>query len=78
MRTRTITQAARWVREKDPETALTPTAIRRLVITGEIPSRRAGNKFLLDLDVLEDYMKGSQPVNQPGPAPEIGQIRPVR
>lgn len=76
MRMRTINEAAKWVKETDPNTALTPTAIRRLVISGELPSRRAGNKYLLDLDSLERYMSGGLQ-QQTAPAPGYGEIRPV-
>lgn len=56
MRMRTIDQAAEYVRAIDPDTALTKTAIRRKVIAGEIPSSRAGRKYLLDLDRLEEFL----------------------
>lgn len=56
MRMRTIDQAAEYVRVIDPDTALTETAIRRKVIAGEIPSSRAGRKYLLDLDRLEEFL----------------------
>ena len=36
---------------------LTRTAIRRLVITGEIPSRRIGVKYLIALEDLEKWFK---------------------
>ena len=76
MRMRTISEAAKWVLENDPETALTPTAIRRMVISGEIPSRRAGTKYLINLDTLELYMRGE--LQTPStPAPGFGEIRPV-
>jgi len=63
-RMRTIEQAAAHFKKADPLTALTKTAIRRLVTTGEIPFIKAGNKYLLNLDSLEEYLKG-----QHGPAP---------
>ena len=56
MRMRTIEQAAGYVRSIDPDTALTKTAIRRKVLSGEIPSTRAGKKYLLDLDTLEEFL----------------------
>ena len=56
MRMRTIDQAAEYVRAIDPDTALTKTAIRRKVIAGEIPSSKAGRKYLLDLDRLEEFL----------------------
>lgn len=76
MRMRTISEAAKWVKETDPHTALTPTAIRRLVISGDIPSRRAGTKYLINLDALEIYMRGELQA-PPTPAPGFGEIRPV-
>ena len=77
MRMRTISEAAKWVKETDPHTALTPTAIRRLVISGAIPSRRAGTKYLINLDTLEVYMRGGELQTSPAPAPAYGDIRPV-
>ena len=52
-RMRTISQVAAWIRETDPETALTETAIRRLTVTGKIKAVRVGNKYLLDLDRVD-------------------------
>ncbi|MEJ8728505.1 DNA binding domain%2C excisionase family [uncultured Clostridium sp.] len=71
MRMRTIEQAADYVREHDPGTALTKTAIRRKVLSGEIPSTRAGKKYLLDLDTLEKFLFTPSPTLNSG-------IRPVR
>ncbi len=56
---RTIDAAAEWLRENDPDTALTKTALRRLVVTGQLPSIRIGQKYLIDLDILSDYLRGS-------------------
>ena len=57
-RMRTLSEAAAWLRQQDPETAVTPTALRRLVVTGQIPSVRVGIKFLLNLDALEAFLSG--------------------
>ena len=57
-RMRTIEQASTYMKERDEHTALTKTAIRRLVISGAVPSIRVGNKYLLDLDTLESYLAG--------------------
>lgn len=62
MRMRTIDQAATWLCEQDPETALTKTAIRRLVVTGQLPSVRVGQKYLISLETLEDYLAGAVPL----------------
>lgn len=58
---RTIDAAAAWLRASDPDTALTKTALRRLVVTGQLPSVRIGQKYLVDLDILSDYLRGSMP-----------------
>ena len=77
MRVRTISQLYGEVKRIDPDSALTPTAIRRLVITGKIPSARAGKKYLVTVEALEAYMNGSTQTTDNVPAPQYGQIRPV-
>ena len=62
MRMRTIDQAAAWLQENDPETALTKSALRRLVVTGQLPSVRVGQKYLISLETLEDYLAGAVPL----------------
>ena len=57
-RMRTIDQAAAWLQENDPDTAFTKTALRRLVVSGKLPSVRVGQKFLINLDTMEDYLLG--------------------
>ena len=53
MRIRTIDRAVEYFRERDPDTDLTKTALRRMVTTGQIQSVRVGAKYLVDLDILE-------------------------
>lgn len=63
MRTmRTIDAAAAEIRAADPHTALTKTALRRLVVSGAVPSVRVGTKYLLDLDA---YLAGEQRAPEP-------------
>ena len=57
-RMRTIREAAQLVRAADPDTALTETAIRRLLTTSALPSVRVGVKYLLDIDTLEAFLAG--------------------
>ncbi len=57
-RMRTIEQAAARLAGIDPETAFTKTALRRLVVTGQLPSVRVGQKYLVNLDVLESFLTG--------------------
>ena len=64
MRTmRTIDAAAAEIRAADLHTALTKTALRRLVVSGAVPSVRIGQKYLVDLEILDNYL-GGQPQQQ--------------
>ena len=56
---RTIAETAKHIRAVDPDTALTETALRRLVVTGALPSVRVGVKYLVDLDALDGFLAGS-------------------
>lgn len=61
MRTmRTIEAAAAEIKAADPGTALTKTALRRLVVSGVVPSVRVGSKYLLDMGGLDSYLAGEQ------------------
>ena len=51
-RMRTIDQTIAAIRSADPDTALTVTALRRMVRSGDVPSVRVGAKYLIDLDGL--------------------------
>lgn len=55
-RIRGIREAINELKEYDPETALTEKGLRRLVITGEIPTVRIGTKYLINMDVLNNYL----------------------
>lgn len=55
VRIRTIQGAFEEIRNDDPDTAVTAYRIRQLVINGEVPSRKVGSKFLVDLDALQTY-----------------------
>ena len=58
-RMRTIAETIRLLREQDPDTCLTETALRRMVITGEIPSVRVGKKYLIDIDHVGEHLRGT-------------------
>lgn len=51
-RMRTIPEAMREIRQIDPDTALTVTALRRMVNNGEIPYVSVASKRLINLDML--------------------------
>ena len=71
-RMRTIDEAAAFLRQADPNTAVTKTALRRLVTSGQIPSVRVGAKYLVDLGV--DFFGGQAAETQ---AIQTGVIRPL-
>lgn len=56
---RTPHNAIKELQQADPKTELTERALRRLILTGEIPSVRIGNKYLVNMETLFDYLKGS-------------------
>lgn len=55
-RMRTIQEAANELKKIDPDTALTPYAIRQMVLKGVIPCIYAGKKRLINMDILEKYL----------------------
>lgn len=62
---RTIAETAKHIRAVDPDIALTETALRRLVITGVLPSVRVGVKYLVDLDALDAFLAGGGRATKP-------------
>ena len=73
-RMRTIDQAAAWLESNDPETAFTKTALRRLVVNGNLPCVRIGQKYLVNLDTMEDYLQGSSCVPTAVTVPGIREV----
>lgn len=57
---RTIEQAFDEIHAADRNTALTKTAIRRLIVSGAVPSVRVGQKYLVDMSELDAYLAGSR------------------
>ena len=60
-RLRTLTETYAYIKEMDADTAVTPNALRRMVVSGKIPCVRAGKKYLIDLDILFEYLRGTRP-----------------
>ena len=57
-RMRTINEAIDYIKENDPETRLTRTALRRMITSGELHALRVGQKYLISLEVLEAHLAG--------------------
>lgn len=67
-RMRTLKEAAAELKALDPDTAVTPYHIRQLTVTGVLPRVKAGKKYLINLDLLIEYLQN--------PAAEKFQPRP--
>lgn len=57
-RMRTIPEAVREIKEADPQSCLTVSALRRWVKTGAVPSVQVDRKCLVNLDAVERMMGG--------------------
>jgi ribosomal protein S12 len=55
-RIRTVNTAFEEIKAKDPNSAITKTAIRRLLSNGIIPSINIGNKVIFNMDDLENIL----------------------
>lgn len=55
-RVRTQQELLAYIKSKDPDTALTESALRRMVLSGAIPHIPVGRRKLVDLDVLDDLL----------------------
>ena len=56
-RMRTIDETFKHIKEADPETKLTEHAFRKMVQNGRIPSNFAGRKYLINIDLLDEYFR---------------------
>lgn len=59
-RIRTIKKAYEEISKADPNTCLTEHRIRQLAVNGDIPTTKAGSRYLLDMDKLFAYLDGEK------------------
>lgn len=55
-RMRTISEAARELKQVDEHTAVTEYHIRQLALSGVLPRVQAGRKLLINFDLLLEYL----------------------
>lgn len=55
-RIRTLPQAVKEIQAADPHSCITLNALRQWVKSGEVPSRKAGKNFLVDMDEVARHM----------------------
>jgi hypothetical protein len=75
-RMRTQSEVMAYIKQQDPQTSLTPWALRNMILTGKIPSIEVGRKRLIDLDTLDRYLSPT-PESVSGNKLGYGNIRPV-
>lgn len=71
---RGIKQAIEEIKQADPYTALTEPALRRLIISKEILSVRVGTKYLINMDILNNYLCGGTTESKPITAAGIRKV----
>lgn len=54
---RTIKETAKYIKEKDPDTAITEYAIRKMVANKQIKSIRTGKKYLINIEEVERFFE---------------------
>jgi hypothetical protein len=48
-----------YIKEQDKNTALTKNCLRQLILNHQLPSVRAGKKYLINMQVLDDFLQGN-------------------
>ena len=65
-RMRTIKEAVKLIKADDTETGFTEYGLRKMVKNGTFPHVKSGNVQLVNIDLLENYLKGEYT-----PAPKV-------
>ena len=77
-RMRTLDSAIAQLKADDPESGLTKYALRQMVLSGVVPSVKAGAKYLINYDALLDMLAVGFAQTEPeAPAVQPGTIRPI-
>lgn len=76
-RMRTIKQTMKYLKEQDSETAITEWGLRQLIKSGQLRTHKAGNKNLINLDYLIEYLN-SPPEEQENDCNDYGILRKVK
>ncbi|MFZ5968410.1 MAG: DNA-binding protein [Bacillota bacterium] len=76
-RMRTLDQTAKYFKNQDPDTAVTKNWLYQMVRSGIIPSHKAGNRYLLNLDVIEKFLSNPPQSDDSGSQNEYGKLRRI-
>ena len=55
---RTINGAIEELRKEDPKTPINSHMLRRWIASGELKHTKSGNRYLIDMDVLKEFLRG--------------------
>lgn len=75
-RMRTISQTMDYLKQKDPGSAVSEWWLRQNLKAGKIKHHRAGNKFLINLDALEEFLR-NPPEEAAQETHRYGQLRRI-
>lgn len=71
---RGIKQAVEEIKAIDPNTVLTEGMLRRMVLSGELPHVKAGHQYLINLNILYQYLNNGTAAE----LPPIGKLRMIK
>lgn len=77
-RMRTIKQTMEYLKEQDSNTAITEWGLRQLVKSRKLKTHRAGNKYLINLDYLIEYLNNPPTEEQEESENSYGTLRQVK
>ncbi len=74
MKMRTVSAALEYLRTQDPDTCINEWWLRGMLRSGKIPHHRVGNRYWVDISILENYL------SMPGPKSDgaVGQAGKTR
>lgn len=75
-RMRTAPEAVAELKALDPSSALSVRAVRQMINSGILPAVTVGNKKLINLNILLEYLNGERELT-PTSSPEYGKIRRI-
>ena len=73
-RIRTINEEYEELVSYDCNTAITKNFLRSLVVSGKLPSVKAGRKYLINMDTLRSYLYQGETKTE---TVKIGTVRPI-
>ena len=64
VKVRSLREALAYIKSLDKDTGISENAIRKLVISGKVPSVKVGRKYLVNVDTLLSYFENRLSVSE--------------